>query len=367
MTRTDSMLRVALVGFGHAGAVFHAPLIESTPGMRVAAIVTAAPERVERASREYPRACILPTVEALWDAADQYDLAVIAAPNRVHVPLGIAALESGLPVIIDKPLAPTVTEACALIDTARSVHRLLTVFHNARWSIPFLTVQHVIRCGLLGPIVSYEARMERYRPAPRVGAWRERGAPEEAGGLLYDLGSHLIDQALQLFGPVTHVYAELDHRRPGTEVDDDSFVCLRFASGVRARLWMSYLAQLPGPVARVTGLHGTFIKMDADPQEAALQSGMQPCDSNWGIETREHWGYLSAEIAGVQIKQLVESQRGAYQEFYAQLRDALLSGAPPPVDPEDAVKGLKVIEAAQASARGNCVVAMAASQAEGSR
>jgi predicted dehydrogenase len=358
MTSPNSTLRVALVGYGHAGAVFHAPLIATTPGLRLAAIVTSDRERAERAAHRYPAALILPSADEVWGAADRYDLAVIAAPNRVHVSLGLAALRAGLPVVIDKPLAPTVADACALIAAARSANRQLTVFHNARWSIPFLTIRRIIDSGVLGPIASYEARMERYRPSPRPGAWRERGAPEEAGGLLYDLGSHLIDQALLLFGRVTDVYAELEHRRPGTEVDDDSFVALRFAGGIRAHLWMSYVARLPGPAVRVAGLNGTFIKADPDPQESALQSGMRPCDSNWGIEAREHWGRLVARVNGLEVDGLVESARGAYDQFYAQLRDALLGGGPLPVDPEDALRGLEVIGAAQASAREHRVVTM---------
>jgi predicted dehydrogenase len=346
-------LQVALIGYGHAGATFHAPLIECTPGLHLAAIVTATPERAQRASHEYPHARILPSAEDVWGAAREYDAVVIAAPNRAHVPLGEAALCAGLPVVVDKPLAGSVTDARHLIDVAHSAHRLLTVFHNARWSIPFLTARRVVESGVLGPIASYEARIERYRPQVREGAWRERGAPEEAGGLLYDLGSHLIDQALQLFGRVTHVYAELECRRPGTQVDDDTFVTLRFESGVRARLWMSYLARLPGPAIRITGLHGTFVKLNADPQEAALLAGARPGDASWGIEAREQWGHLSADFSGLHVDGPVESERGAYQQFYTGLQQALSSGGPPPVDPEDAVSTLQIIEAAQRSARTN--------------
>jgi predicted dehydrogenase len=345
-------IRVALVGYGHAGAVFHAPLIEYTPGMRVAAIVTASPGRAQRAAHDYPHARISPSVDHVWSAAQDYDLAVIAAPNRVHVALGLAALRVGLPVVIDKPVAATVAEARTLIAAAQSANKMLTVFHNARWSTPFLTARRVVQSDVLGAITCYEARMERYRPAVREGAWRERGAPEEAGGLLYDLGSHLIDQALQLFGRVTHVYAELEHRRPGSEIDDDSFVALRFASGVRAHLWMSYLARLPGPALRISGLDGTFVKQASDPQEAALQSGARPGDVGWGIEGRDQWGHL----AGPRVDGPLESERGAYEQFYHGVRNALADGAPPPVDPHDAVYGLQIIEAAQRSARTRRVV-----------
>jgi scyllo-inositol 2-dehydrogenase (NADP+) len=193
-------LRVALLGYGHGGAVFHGPLIAATPGLTAAAIVTNSPERRARAEREFPGAKILRSADDVWDDASSYDLAVITTPNRTHVPLGLAAMNAGLPVVIDKPLAPTVSDAERLIEASTATGQMLTVFQNARWSNTFLTLRQILSEGLLGPVVRFEGRMERYRPEPRAGAWRERGAPEEAGGLLYDLGSHVIDQTLVLFG-----------------------------------------------------------------------------------------------------------------------------------------------------------------------
>jgi predicted dehydrogenase len=349
-------LRVAIVGYGHAASVFHSPLVASTPGLRVAAIVTSSPERSARVRCEFPEARILPSADRLWQDSQQYDVVVIAAPNRVHVPLALTALNVGLPVVVDKPIAACVGDALLLIKTAEQTGKLLTVFHNARWSVPFLTTQQVIASGVLGEIGSYESRMERYRPVPRQGAWRERGDPAEAGGLLYDLGSHLIDQAIHLFGSATHVYAEMDRRRPGTEVDDDTFVSLRFASGVRARLWMSYVARLAGPAVRIAGLRGTYVKMDQDLQESALQAGHRPGDSEWSIEPPARWGRLSTDVDGLHVDGPVESVRGGYEHFYTLLRDALRSGGPPPVDPADALAGLRIIEAAQESARTHTVV-----------
>jgi predicted dehydrogenase len=360
----DVPLRVALIGYGHAGSVFHAPLIASTPGLCLAAIVTASSERASQARNAFPRAQIVPSAEMIWQAAREYHLAVVATPNRTHVELSLAAIAAGLPVVVDKPVAATQTDARRLIDAARCAGKLLTVFHNARWSIPFLTARRVIASGVLGPIASYEARLERFRPVPRPGAWRERGDPREAGGLLYDLGSHLIDQALQLFGPPTEVYAELEQRRPGTQVDDDSFVSLRFGSGVRGRLWMSYVARLPGPALRVSGLRGTYVKLDGDPQEDALQSEVRPDDASWGVETRDHWGRLSTDVDGLHVDGPLESVRGGYDQFYCQLVNALRAGGPPPVDAEDAVLVLRVIEAAQRSARSRTVVHCAVGSAQ---
>lgn len=358
---SSGQVRVALLGFGHGGAVFHAPLIASTPGMTLAAIVTGNPERQARAAREYPSAAILSSAEALWDVAQnvaQYDLVVIATPNRTHVPLAIDAMRAGLPVVVDKPIAATAADAERLIAVSQETGKLLTVFQIARWSNAFLTIRRLLADDLLGPVVRFEARMERYRPIPRQGAWRERGAPEEAGGLLYDLGSHMIDQALMLFGTPLRVYAELDYRRPGTQVDDDTFVAIEFESHARAHLWASYVARRPGPAARIWGLRGSYEKRYGDRQEEALRAGQRPGEGVWGVEPAEHWAHLSADVGGVHVEGAVESLPGDYPAFYAAVRVALLTGAAPPVDPRDAVQTMRVIEAAQRSAREHVVVAL---------
>src|SRR5712691_4465034 len=200
-------LRVAIIGYGLAGAVFHAPLVTATPGMTVAGIVTNNPERKERAHRDFPEAAILSTAEDIWHNPSHYDLVVVAAPNRMHMSLGLAAMKAGLPVVIDKPMAATVADAEQLIATSKSTGNLLTVFQNRRWDNDFLTVRQLITADLLGLITRFESRFERYRAEPRPDAWRELPAPEEAGGLLYVLGSHLIDQALLLFGRPASIYA----------------------------------------------------------------------------------------------------------------------------------------------------------------
>src|SRR5207237_1144103 len=246
-------LRVALIGYGHGGSVFHAPLIVATPGLELAAIVTGSPDRSGRARHAFPDTSILASADLVWDNAAHYDLVVVSTPNRSHVPLGLAALEAGLGVVVDKPLATSVAEAERLVAASRRLDRLLTAFHNARWANTFLTTREVIASGMLGQITRYEARMDRYRPQSHPGAWRELAEPNEGGGLLLDLGTHLIDQAVQLFGWPRRVYAEVEHRRPGSHVDDDTFVALEF-SELRAHLWMSYVARLPGPAVRLHGL-----------------------------------------------------------------------------------------------------------------
>ncbi len=359
--KNEQPLRVAIIGYGLAGAVFHAPLVAATAGMTVAAIVTSDPQRRMQALRDFPKVKLYAAVEELWRDASRYDLAVVATPNRLHVQLGIAALHAGLPVVIDKPMAAKVADAERLLDTSKKTGRLVTVFQNRRWDSDFRTVRSLLEANLdlLGAITRFESRFERYRPMPRHGAWRELGEPEDAGGLLYDLGSHLIDQALVLFGKPINVYAEVERRRAGVQVDDDTFVALRFASGVRAHLWMSSVAPIAGPRLRVSGLRGSYETWGLDPQEDALRAGQRPGDPGWGREPREKWGQLSTEVSGMHIDGKVEMLPGAYEQFYAFLRVALVLGGPPPVDPYESLDVLRVIEAAQESARMRQVVELA--------
>jgi predicted dehydrogenase len=309
-------------------------------------VVTGNAGRAAAARRDHPGVRVVPTADALWKVAHELDLVVVSTPNATHVPLARAALAAGLPVVVDKPLAATADEARALIADARRRGLLLTVYQNRRWDGDFLTVRRLLADGAWGTPLRFESRFDRWRPAPR-GGWRESDDPAQAGGLLYDLGSHLIDQALQLFGPATHVYAELDRRRAGTTTDDDSFVALTHATGVRSHLWMGYLAAQPAARLRVLGDRAAYVKWSADPQEAALRAGQRPGGPGWGEDPPEDWGRLGA---GDDVRP-VRTEPGAYQRFYEGVVRALRDGAPPPVDPQDAVAALEVIAAAQRSAR----------------
>jgi scyllo-inositol 2-dehydrogenase (NADP+) len=346
-------VRVGLIGYGLAGAAFHAPLIAAAPRLRLSAVVTGNPERGARARREHPGIQVFGVAERLWESRT-IDLVVVATPNRSHVPLALAALDAGLAVVVDKPLAQDVAQARRLIAEAERRRLLLTVFQNRRWDGDFLTLRKLLANGALGRVVRFESRFERWRPLLR-GGWRESGDPAEAGGLLYDLGSHLVDQALLLFGPVGHVYAELARHRSGAQVDDDSFVALTHESGVRSHLWMSVVAGQPGPRLRVLGTQGTFTKHGLDVQEAALRAGERPGGRGWGEEPETRWGVLEA---GDETRR-VATEPGAYPRFYAGVAASLLDGAAPPVDPHDAVAALRVIECAFQSAAENRVVPLA--------
>ena len=339
-------VRVGLLGYGLAGSVFHAPLIAATPTLCLAAVVTSDPERRAKAQRDFPAARVVETADHLWELAAELDLVVIATPNRTHVPLARAAFGAGLAVVVDKPFAPTAAEGRDLIAAARERNVLLTVFQNRRWDSDFLTVRQLISRGELGAVFRLYSRFDRWRPAPK-GGWRERGDPREAGGLLYDLGSHLIDQALLLLGPVASVYAELDRRREGMPVDDDAFVALTHTSGARSHLTMTVMAAQPGPRFHVLGTRAAYLKFGPDVQEDALKRGDRPGRVDWGQESPERWGTLGV---GDEVR-AVPTVAGAYQDFYRGVAAALRAGTDPPVDPHDAVAGLEVIEAAQLSAR----------------
>jgi predicted dehydrogenase len=352
-------IRVGLVGYGLGGSVFHAPLIAATPGLRLAAVVTRDPARAERIRLAHPGTDVVASADDLWDRSD---LIVIASPNRTHVPLATEALKAGLPVVVDKPLAGTADEARELVRLARDRDLMLSVFQNRRWDGDFLTLRRLL--PELGDVYRFESRFERWRPAPK-GGWREMGEPEDVGGVLYDLGAHLVDQALQLFGPASHVYAEAVIRRAGVRWDDDAFVALTHENGTRSQLWMSSVAADLGPRFRVLGSSGAYVKRGLDPQEERLAAGERPTDRDfgagggevaaWGAETPEHWGILGA---GSDTRS-VPTEHGAYQRFYEGIVAALRDGAPPPVTADSAIETLAVLEAAKLSAATDQVVRMA--------
>ncbi|MGW1737233.1 Gfo/Idh/MocA family protein [Nocardia sp. NPDC001965] len=347
-----SSLGVAVIGYGLAGSVFHAPLVAAEPRMRVAAVVTGSAERAEQAQREHPGVRVLPDSDSLFADMSGIDLVVVAAPNRVHAELARRALAAGVAVVVDKPFAVTAVEAEDLLRCARDAGRMLTVFQNRRWDGDFRTVRKLMTDGVLGSVQRFESRFERWRPVPK-GGWREVGGPADAAGILYDLGSHLVDQARTLFGPVESVYCELAGRRPGVTTDDDMFLALTHTGGVLSHLWASAVAPLLGPRFRVLGDRAGYEVHGLDPQEAALRAGRRPGDGEpWGVVEAAAHGVLGAgsEVAPY------PTLPGDYPAFYAAVAAAVLDDGPVPVDPADALAGLRILEAARASAAYRTVV-----------
>ncbi|GHF45166.1 MULTISPECIES: Gfo/Idh/MocA family oxidoreductase [Streptomyces] len=354
---TPNPYRVGLIGYGLAGSVFHAPLIAGTGGLVLDTVVTANEERQAQARAEHPQARTVATADELFARAGELDLVVIASPNRTHVPLAHTALEAGLPVVVDKPLAATAAEAEALAELADRQGLLLSPFQNRRWDNDFRTLAALVADGTLGSVQRFESRFERWRPRPK-GGWRESGDPAEIGGILYDLGSHLVDQALALFGPAAAVYAEADVRRPGAEADDDTFIALTHRNGVRSHLWMSATTAQLGPRFRVLGSAAGYVKYGLDPQEAALREGLRP-GPGWGREPETSWGRLGAgESPLTGGGEPVPTLPGDYPAYYAAIEHALRTGAEPPVTAREAAAALRVLEAARKSAADGCTVTL---------
>lgn len=342
----STQLGVVLLGYGLAGRVFHGPLLAATPDVQVRAVVTTDPGRRAQALEDFPEAIVLERFEDAWEL-DDIELAVIATANVSHVPLALEAIDRGLHVVIDKPLAPTAGRAEAIIDAAAEMGVGVHPFQNRRWDADFLTVRHAVASGDLGMPHRYESRIERMRPLPR-GSWRESADPEQMGGVLYDFGAHLVDQALEVMGPATAVQAHARSVRDPEGADDDVVITLAHANGGISILVGSMIAAFAEPSFRVLGTRGGIRVDIADAQEAALRAGLIPRDATWGLQ--EGIAALVA-VDGEEVKRTdLPLARGRWDLFYPAVRDAVLHDAAPPVQAQDAVENLRVLDAARASA-----------------
>jgi len=337
-------ISAGLVGFGLAGRVFHAPLLQAC-GISIAGVVSRQDEAVRAM---LPAARVLPDLDALLGLPD-LDLVVIATPNDLHEPQAMAALAAGKHVVVDKPMALGVAGVDRLMQAAASSALMLSPFHNRRWDSDFLTLRRVLDEGALGTVLEFEARWNRYRPAV-ADRWREQAA--HGGGVLHDLGTHLIDQALHLFGMPEWVQADLHAQRSGATVED-AFE-LRMGKG-RARivLGVSSLAAEAGPRFRVHGELGSYASDSLDPQEDQLRAGMRPAEQGFGLNPLPAGGHITHGATGRARR--VPAERGRWAVYYRAVRRAIeeRSGgavAPiPPVAPAAARQVLQVIEAAHRS------------------
>lgn len=344
---TSQPIRTAVAGFGLSGSVFHAPFIASNPAYELAVISTSDESRQAKAKDRYPQATIVSTPEDILALADQLDLIVLGTPPATHFPLAKAALEAGLDVVVDKPFTVRSAEGEELIRLAAKLGRVLTVYQNRRWDGDSLTVRKLLDAGTLGTVTRFEVGMERW--APEIAkAWKASATEEDGGGVLFDLGTHVLDLCLQFFGPATVTYAEIQARRPQESVDDDVFLALRHQSGVVSHVTINLTSHLHGPRFRVLGTEGGFVKFGTDPQEPYVLGGGLPTDARYGVEPAENHGTL--ELNGQRIQ--VPTERGAYPEFYRILAEKLDDGGtasalPLPVDPDGSVAVLKLIEQAR--------------------
>jgi predicted dehydrogenase len=329
------VIRVGVVGFGYASATIHAPLIGSTPGLLLAGVSSSRPEAVAAAGLDAP---VSPTPQALFERPD-IDLVVIATPNDTHHPLAAQALACGKHVVVDKPFTLSLAQAEDLVRRAVAANRLLTVFHNRRWDADFLTLRDLLAQGVLGRVVHVESRFERFRPAVRD-RWRE--GPLPGAGLWYDLGPHLVDQALLLFGEPQRLVLDTARLRDGALADDWFHAVLQYPA-LRVVLQASVVAAEPGPRFVVHGLHGSFVKNGLDPQEEALKRGERPGGAGWGADPAP--GRLTRQVPEGLAVESWPGLAGDYGRFYAGVRDALQGRAPMPVPPEEAVGVMRWLEA----------------------
>ncbi|SKB35212.1 Predicted dehydrogenase [Parapedobacter luteus] len=341
-----SEVNVGLIGFGMAGQVFHAPVITAIDGLRLRSVSARKPEQQKVLQERYPGVAVVAHADDIIHD-DDIDLVVVATSNDVHYTLAKAALLAGKHVVVEKPFTNTAAEADELITLAKERGLLLSVHHNARWNSDFLTVKKVMESGRLGRLVSFEARYDRFRNTLREGAWREAGLP--GSGILYDLGAHLIDQSLQLFGTPEAINADLRKQRPGAQAVDDFELILHYPQ-LKVSLKGAMLVKEPSPRYALYGLNGAFVKYGVDPQEAALKAGESPRGNpDWGRESSDIWGKLNVLQAGTDIIEYIESERGNYPAFYRNIWAAVLGRQTLAVKPEEARNVIRIIELAEKS------------------
>ncbi|HWI85456.1 MAG TPA: oxidoreductase [Sphingomonas sp.] len=332
-------VNVALIGYGLAGAVFHAPLIAAEPRLRLTRVVSS---RAADVARAFPDAIVSADPEGAF-TDDAVQLVVIATPNKTHATLARAALLAGKHVVVDKPFVLDARDGADLIYLARDRGQMLSVFHNRRWDGDFLTVHNLVRSGRLGEIVLAEMRWDRFRPKIKEG-WRE--VPGEGTGLLADLGPHLVDQSIRLFGYPDAIAGDIGCQRTDAFVDDYFEIGLHYGPR-RVILSASSLVASPRPRFALHGSDGSFVKYGLDPQEQALRAGGGPHQPGYGEDDPAAYGLLT----DAEGSRPIPTQPGDWRIFYERVAEAILHGRPPPVDPADALAGLSIIEFARRSAR----------------
>lgn len=331
------MIRVGLVGFGMAGRVFHGPLLSSVEGIELVAVME---RSSNRGAERYPNITTYRSLEEML-ADDSLGLFVVATPSATHYDVARQVLRAGKNAIVDKPMSVNSTQIAELIRLAAENNVLLAPFQNRRWDSDFLTVQKVFHEGSLGRLVYFESRFDRWRPvAPTDRLWKEDPA---SGGVLVDLGTHLVDQALALFGKPQAVWAEVLWERKWVKANDGFEIRLRY-DGFTAALGANSLSLPAGPRFQLRGDKGNYLKYGLDPQEAALNLVTRIDDPKWGREPQSDWGMLRVDIGGGTVTHPVETLTGDYRRYYAGVRDALLGKAPAPVKAVEAWRTSRVLE-----------------------
>ena len=340
-------IRVGLVGYGFAGQTFHAPVLSAVSGLVLAAIASSQPQKVQA---EWPSVSVEPDAAALCARSD-IDLVVVATPNAQHYPIAKVALEAGKHVVVDKPFTLDAAQARDLAELATRRSRLLSVYQNRRFDADYLTLRGVLASGQIGRPVYFESHFDRFRPVVRE-RWREQAVP--GAGLWVDLGAHLLDQAVQLFGRPDTLLLDTAALRDGAQVEDHFHALLRYETGpnapLRVVLHATTLAAHAAPRYILHGTRGSYVKQGVDPQEDALRAGGRPGGGDWGVDP------VPGELKVVAIENWVRdstvpNRRGNYVDYYAAVRDAILGIGPNPVPPEEAVALMELLDLGAQSAR----------------
>ena len=331
-------VRTAVIGYGLGGRTFHVPLISAVPGLELAAIVTSQADRVHE---EWPGIEVRAGVESVL-ADPSIELVVVSTPNDSHFDLATRAYAAGKHVVVDKPFTVTAAEAEGIMAAATAAGRVLSVFHNRRWDADFLTLQRLLHEGALGDVSFIESHYDRFRPVVRD-RWREHDVP--GAGTWYDLGAHIADQVLHIWGTPASITADLLAQRPGATAIDYFHVVLEYSRGRRAILHGGSMAAASTLRFVVHGRNGSYIKHGLDTQEASLKAGSGPGSPDYGIDPVE--GELTAADGSVTR---VRNERGNYASYYEELLRAIRDGTPPPVSGEDGLAVMRIIEAATRSA-----------------
>ena len=335
-------ITTALLSYGMSGEVFHAPLLETHPGFSLTKIVQ---RNSTKANVRYPQIKIVKTVDEVMDDPS-IELIVVNTPNETHFSFASRAMEAGKHVIVEKPFSVTTAEADQLIAIGKKTERLLSVFQNRRWDGDFMTVKKVVEGNLVGSIAEFELHYDRFRNYIEANTWKEESGP--GTGILYNLGSHMLDQVLALFGMPREVDARLGIQRPGGKVDDFYDIRLQYES-FHAIVKSSYLVREPGPRYVLHGTAGSFVKYGLDPQEQALKEGNMPGSTSWGYEPRELWGKINTSLGNLHIEGVIETDLGNYLAYYDNILAVIREGKDLIVKPEQSRDGIRLIELCEES------------------
>lgn len=331
-------IKTALASFGMSGKVFHGPLLKVNSGYEVVTVL----ERSKELSKElFPEAKIVRSYDAILNDND-IELVIVNTPDKLHYEMAKAAILKGKNIVVEKPVTLKSEEAADLIKLAREKGVVFSVFQNRRWDADFRTVEKVMEEAKFGRLIEFESHFDRYRTYIAPNTWKEEG--DEYSGVLYNLGSHMVDQAFVLFGRPNAVTAHLKIVRKNGVVTDYYDIRLEY-DGFAALLKCSYLVKDPGPRYTIHGEYGTFHKYGIDAQEELMKAGNLPLGDDWGKEEPEDWGTLVYEEDGEEVEELIESIPGDYNIFYKNIYDAVRNGAELLVKPEEALEVLKILEA----------------------